>query len=193
SVALVDLDLRRPYLHRFFDLAPQPGLTDVAVGNCSLEDALHNVPIGGSSGGNGNRVMAGEVAVLTSGPLPPDPAEFLSHEAVGEILAELRERYDVVLVDSPPVLPVSDAMILSAKVDAMIVITHAGALERDTLEELGRVLSKSMTPRLGFVLAAAESASGYGYGYGSSYYGYGTYAASGENGHAAPSESKLKS
>ncbi|MGH3426226.1 MAG: CpsD/CapB family tyrosine-protein kinase, partial [Mycobacteriales bacterium] len=189
SVALVDLDMRRPYLDRFFGVHAQPGLTDVAVGTCTLRDALHTIPTGPTRGETSG---AGELVLLTSGPLPPDPTQFLNNDAVGEILAELRDNYDVVLVDSPPVLPVSDAMILSTKVDAMVVITHAGALDRDTLEELGRVLSLSATPRLGFVLAAAESAGGYGYGrpYG---YGYGSYPSVGENGHGSRSKFKLKS
>jgi capsular exopolysaccharide synthesis family protein len=175
SVALVDLDLRQPYLNRFFDLDPEPGLTDVAMGKCSLREALRHVQVDPAPSANGTPLAPGELAVLTAGPLPPDPAEFVSHEAVGEILSELQDQYDVVLVDSAPILPVSDAMILSSKVDGIIVVAHMAKLYRSTLEELARVLSMSMTPRMGVVLAAAETVGGYGYGQG---YGYG-YGGSG--------------
>jgi capsular exopolysaccharide synthesis family protein len=174
SVALVDLDLRQPYLNRFFDLDPEPGLTDVAMGKCSLREALRHVPVEPAPSANGTPLAPGELAVLTAGPLPPDPAEFVSHEAVGEILSELQDQYDVVLVDSAPILPVSDAMILSSKVDGIIVVAHMAKLHRSTLEELARVLSMSMAPRMGVVLAAAETVGGYGYGQGYGYgYGYG--------------------
>jgi len=194
-VILVDLDLRRPYLDRFFDLQG-PGITQVALGRASLEEALRhgavemsgrdvrqpstnghvrmNLANGNGNGGIGDRVAHGALAVLPSGPIPPDPGEFVGTAALSEILAELAELADVVLVDAPPVLHVGDAMTLSAKVDGMIVATKMNIVRRHMLGELARQLDGAPTPVLGFVVTGAEEEeAGYGYGYGHGYgYGY---------------------
>ena len=88
-----------------------------------------------------------------------------------EILAELRERADIVLVDAPPALRVGDAMTLSRKVDAIVVVTRMRIVRRQMLSELARQLSSVPTPVLGFVVTdAAGEEEGYGYGYGYGYY-----------------------
>jgi Mrp family chromosome partitioning ATPase len=170
-VALVDLDLRRPFLHRFFDLNGQPGLTQVALGHTSLPDALTTVPIvvDGSPerrGDNGNGVgrVGGMLEVLGSGPIPPNVDEFVGSRAVAEVLGQLRARADVVIVDSTPLLVVGDAMALTGSVDAMIVVTRMNVVRRPMLRELKRVLDASPTQKLGFVVTGAESEEGYGYG-----------------------------
>ena len=189
-VALVDLDLRRPYLAKFFDLAG-PGVTQVALGHVPLEQALvpvalthgepqrektgsvRSLPANGNGNGNGNghaKQVQGVLEVLPSGPIPPDPGEFVSTQALGEILAELRERADFVLIDAPPVLHVGDAMTLSNKVDGIVVVTRMKVVRRNMLGELGRQLSTVPTPVLGFVVTDAGEEEAYGYGYG---YGYG--------------------
>jgi polysaccharide biosynthesis transport protein len=170
SVALVDLDLRRPYVHRFFGFDVQPGFSDVLAGNTSLDDALQSVELAGSNEIESDPRYVGRLDVLAAGALPPDPAKLLTADSVGEILRILRDRYDMVLIDSPPVLAVSDAMIISANADAMIVVAHAELMHRDALGELGRVLSMTTTPGLGFVRTAAGAGANHGYGY-----GYGNY------------------
>jgi tyrosine-protein kinase len=195
-VVLVDLDLRRPFLDKFFGLNG-PGITQVALGHVSLENALARITVadpdprlarrgrqlnlngGGNGHANGNgkgngsgaaKTVKGVLEVLPSGPIPPDPGEFVGRPALSEILAHLRERADIVLIDSPPVLHVGDAMTLSTKVDGIMLVTRMKVVRRQTLNELARQLSTVPSPVLGFVVTGAGEEEGYGYGYG---YGYG--------------------
>jgi len=189
-VVLVDLDLRRPFLHRFFQL-DGPGITQVALGHVTLEQALSPVPItdgepgrrGLRANGNGNghshvrisgggTLVKGILEVLPSGPTPPDPGEFVGTAALSEILERLRARADFVLIDAPPALHVGDAMTLSAKVDGILVVTRMKIVRRHMLSELARQLAGAPTPVLGFVVTAADEEESYGYGYG---YSYGRY------------------
>jgi capsular exopolysaccharide synthesis family protein len=161
-VILVDLDLRRPALDGFFNFQGRPGLTDVALGRARL------APLRVED----RDATQGSLEVLTSGPLPADAGEFVGSRQLASILAELRERADIVLIDSPPLLAVGDAIALSAKVDGVIVLTRLGVLRRKTVEELRRVLTNVPAAKIGFVVSGAqlEQDQRYGYGYG---YGYG--------------------
>lgn len=177
-VVLVDLDLRRPYLDRFFKLGNQPGLTHVALGRVDLEEALVPIaltepssqnggdPSDGSSNGRGR--VTGVLEVLLSGPLPPNAGEFAASRALGDILERLRERADLVLVDAPPLLRVNDAMALSAKVDGIIVVSRLAVARRPILDELRRVLGTCPAAKLGFALTGADLEADY-YGYGGYY------------------------
>ncbi len=190
-VILVDLDLRRPYLHKFFDLFGVPGVTQVAIGTAGLHEALAPIAITGAERRRGSvlapvdrlrgqprqGVEHGSLRVLTSGPIPPDPGEFVGTHRLDLILQELRGDADIVLVDAPPVLRVGDAMTLSARMDALIVVTRINVVRRHMLQELGRVLAAAPTQKLGFVVTDAGDEEGYGYGYG---YGYGHYEAHNE-------------
>ena len=130
----------------------------------------------GNGNGNGNgaaKTVKGVLEVLPAGPIPPDPGEFVGRPVLSEILAHLRERADVVLIDSPPMLPVGDAMTLSTKVDGIMLVTRMKIVRRHTLSELARQLSTVPSPVLGFVVTGAGEEEGYGYGYGGYGYGYG--------------------
>jgi capsular exopolysaccharide synthesis family protein len=159
-VALVDLDLRRPYLDRFFQLEGRPGLTEVALGQVALEAAVATVPLDES----GRHVLQ----VLVSGALPPDPGEVVAWPAVAGILERLAGSADFVLVDAPPLLSVGDAVSLSERVDALFVVARASVASRPAIAELRRQLGSLPAAKLGFVLTQAESEPGYGgaYGYG---------------------------
>jgi len=180
-VVLVDLDLRRPFVEKFFKL-DGPGVTQVALGHVSLDQALSPVAItdarspgAAKANGNGNGhhgVVKGVLEVLPAGPIPPDPGEFVGTAALTEILEQLRHRADVVLIDAPPTLHVGDAMTLSTKVDGILVVTRMKVVRRHMLSELGRILAGSPTPVLGFVVTGATEEEGYGSGY-----GYGGYYA----------------
>ncbi|HEX3328588.1 MAG TPA: polysaccharide biosynthesis tyrosine autokinase [Gaiellales bacterium] len=167
-VVLVDLDLRKPYLDRFFDLTGRPGMTDVALGHVTLDQAMWSIPIPGADGGSGS----GSLHVLPSGPMPPNPADLIESSVVTEVLLDLAERADVVLLDSAPLLPVADGVVLSNKVDGMLVVVRASTIRRPVLNELQRVLTACPAAKLGFVLTGSDEGEGYGYGY-----GYGGYAA----------------
>jgi polysaccharide biosynthesis transport protein len=174
-VVLVDLDLRRPFLHRFFDLGRHPGLTHVAVGHADLDEALVPIPLVSATGaimgtngnGSGSRVE-GLLEVLGSGPIPPNVDEFVGTRAVADILDELRARADVVIVDSTPLLVVGDAMALTNAVDGIVVVTRMNVVRRPMLRELARVLNSSPAQKLGFVVTGAGGEESY-YGYESSY------------------------
>jgi Mrp family chromosome partitioning ATPase len=175
-VVLVDLDLRRPFLDEFFDLEGRPGLTQVAVGHASLEDALAPIPLlrGGklsdpladpaNVNGGGNGRVQGLLEVLGSGPIPPNVDEFVGTKAVADILARLRERADIVIIDSTPLLVVGDAMALTGTVDALVVVTRMKTVRRPMLRELRRVLDASPAQKLGFIVTGADGGEGYGYG-----------------------------
>lgn len=174
-VVLVDLDLRRPFLDRFFGFGDRAGVTQVAIGRASLEDALAEVPLGSgekaSPNGNGPASAAsGRLEVLVSGPTPPDPGEFVGTARLTEILEALRRRADLVLIDAPPVFHVGDGLVLSAKVDAVFIVTRMQVMRRPMLTELHRLLETMPAHKLGFVVTSAEAEDSYGYGYGGYYY-----------------------
>ena len=179
-VALVDLDLRRPYLERFFDLPTTPGITDVALGRTALKEALQRVDLGTgnrsarplSNGQENGRGDQGLLDILTSGPIPPNPGEFVGTRRLAEILTNLRGAYDIVLLDSPPLLRVGDAMTLSARADGLIVVTRLNLVRRPILAELRRLLDASQASIFGFVVTGADTGKRddpYGYGYSSGY------------------------
>ena len=178
-VVLVDLDLRRPRLDKFFKLSGQPGLTNVILGHATLEQATAHIAIGGdvhasaTGGGNGNgnghghAPIEGILDVIPSGPIPPDPGEFVATAALGRVLEALIDRYDLVLIDAPPILRVGDALTLASKVDALMVVTRLPGMRRPIINELRRVLDTCPAHILGFVLTGSQAGEG---GYGSGYY-----------------------
>jgi polysaccharide biosynthesis transport protein len=174
-VILVDLDVRKPSLASFFSLAGAEGVTTVVLGQSSLEEVLVPIPVLelGTGDPTANGSSAGGLKVLPVGPLPPNPAEFIGLRALAELLAELTPQADLILVDAPPILNLSDTMTLSARVDGLVVIARLPFLKRSSVHELHRVLEASPATKLGFVLTGAtgtDAEGGYGYGYG---YGYG--------------------
>jgi succinoglycan biosynthesis transport protein ExoP len=176
-VVLVDLDLRRPVLARFFDF-DGPGLTQVALGHAPLEQALKRIAITdppgprrrlplhrrGNQDGNVTRELLGLLEVLPSGPVPPDPGEFVSSPALAKILSVLRERADLVLVDAPGALHVGDAVALSSGADGTVIVARPKALRCQTLVELNRLLTLLRTPALGFVATGEDDDDGYAAG-----------------------------
>ena len=173
-VILVDLDLRRPMTAKFFGLEGRPGLTDVALGHVSMDDALAPIVIGDApettavTNGSGGPRAIGTLQVLSAGAVPPDAAEFVGAQVVADMLGVLADRADVVLIDAPPLIPVADAVILSGRVDSLVVVARAELLKRPTLGELRRLLDDCPAPVFGFILTGAEVEGGYGdyrYGY----------------------------
>jgi Mrp family chromosome partitioning ATPase len=171
-VALVDLDLRRPSIARLFGVGSGRGLTDIALNQVDLDSALVRVPLRPTQRESGPRARSasrpssdaerGELLVLSAGTAPSSPAEFLGTRMVHDILDNLRERMDYVLVDTPPMLPVSDAAILSSHVDATLVVVRLGRINRSNLRELARELDASLAPKLGFVITGSDPIDFYG-------------------------------
>jgi polysaccharide biosynthesis transport protein len=172
-VVLVDLDLRRPVLHRFFRLEGRAGITNVTLGRAWLDDTLVRVPLAEHSvedlGGGVNDELGGALEVLPAGELPSNVSEFLHSQALSDVLARLETRADLVLVDAPAMLAVSDAINVTQKVDALIVLTRVPTVRRPALEELRRLLDNAPVTKLGFVVTGADAdqalMGSYGYGY----------------------------
>jgi Mrp family chromosome partitioning ATPase len=186
KVILVDLDLRKPGIGRLFGLGFRPGVTDVAIERVGLEQALIPVNLAAPQPAqlaSRDRARAsrqadetsfeadgtGSLAVLPAGFLPANPGELVGTQAVAGILASLRERADFVLIDAPPLLAVSDAVTLSRRVDAVLIVVRQGVVDRPLLRELRRQLDANPTRKLGFVLAGVDAGELYGFGA----YGYG--------------------
>jgi capsular exopolysaccharide synthesis family protein len=171
KVALVDLDLKRPALGRLFGLRRRsvPGIADVALGSVQLNEALVRIPIIAEderAAGVRPGSEEGALAVVQTGPVPPNTADFVASGRLGAVLDELAATCDLVLIDAPPILQVSDAMALTAKVDALLVVTKLSAIRRPALNELRRVMDHAPISKLGFVLTGVRAQEGYGYGYG---------------------------
>lgn len=120
NVVLVDGDMRRPSLHRYLDLVGQVGFSTVLSGAATLSDSLQKTRFPG-------------LTVLTSGAIPPNPSELLASQAAKSLLNELRSEFDYVIVDSTPLLAVTDAAILSAAADGVLIIARYGRTKRDQL------------------------------------------------------------
>ena len=152
---LVDCDLRRPSQHTLFGLPNEVGLTSLMLGGAGA--ALPNpLPVQATSIAN--------LGVLTSGPLPPNPAELLASRRMAEVLEQLAGKADYILFDSPPVLAVTDAAILAPRVDGVLLIVRAGKTKRDLAVKARRILAQVNAPIVGVVLNDATlDNKGYGY------------------------------
>jgi capsular exopolysaccharide synthesis family protein len=152
-VLVVCCDLRRPRIHEFFGLSNTTGFTSVLLGEIPLSLALQGVP--GQKG----------LSLLASGPPPPNPSELLASQRSGDVLSALRSECDVVLVDSPPVLPVTDAAVLSRMVDATILVGTAGRTTRKEYQRAVELLRQVDAPLIASVLNGVDEEGLYGYGY----------------------------
>jgi tyrosine-protein kinase len=169
SVVLVDLDLRQPMIATFFDLQGRPGITDVVLERAELQSALTTIRLpvqaSPSPSPNGRVGAMGRIRVLPTGPLPANPGEFVGTQSVARVLDRLRSDAEFVLLDAPPLLSVGDAMTLSARADAIVLVTHLGIVQRKMLADVSRELAASPARKLGFVVTGADVKDTYGYGY----------------------------
>jgi succinoglycan biosynthesis transport protein ExoP len=149
-VTMVDCDLRRPSLHSAFGLQNHVGLTSVLAGETDLADALQQVP------GSPN------LALLGSGAVPPNPSELLGSKRLSELLFALRGHFDMILIDCPPVLAVTDAAVLSVWVDATVLVATAGVTKTSQLQEAVELLRQAEAPLAGGVLNQVVPQAGYG-------------------------------
>ena len=152
-VIIAGCDLRRPRIHEFFGIDDNVGLTSVMLGEVPLTAALRPVP------------GVDRLLVLPAGPRPPNPSELLASRRCAEVLTTLQAQADLVLLDCPPVLPVTDAAVLSARVDATLVVATAGSTARKELARTVELLAQVNAPVIGTVLNGVTADSGYGYQY----------------------------
>jgi capsular exopolysaccharide synthesis family protein len=142
-VALVDADLRRPSIAEYMGLEGEVGLTTVLIGRADLKDAIQ-------SWGKGS------LHVLPSGQVPPNPSELLGSRSMANLLEELSSQYDIVLIDTPPLLPVTDAAILAKTTGGALVVASADTLHRQQLTDGLGALEDVGARVLGVVLNRLE-------------------------------------
>jgi capsular exopolysaccharide synthesis family protein len=158
-VVLVDADLRLPRLAEYMGLEGAVGLTDVLIGRAALADVLQRW---------GNK----DLFVLPAGQVPPNPSELLGSEAMVSLLQALNEQVDYVLLDSPPLLPVTDAAVLSSLTAGAIVVSAAGKVKKTEVAGAIRNLNQTNSKVIGIVLTMLPSKGPDAYG-GTEYSYYG--------------------
>lgn len=145
-VLLIDCDLRRPRVHKFFGLTNVVGFTTMMVGG-DFDEIVQHVD------GEPN------LSVISSGPILPDPAELLSGATAQRFIRSMRDRFDLVIIDSPPVLAVADPLVLSAAVDGVIIVASAAQSDKRDLGRAMQQLQQLETPMLGAVLNSFDTTS----------------------------------
>lgn len=157
-VLLVDCDLRKPVLHQYFDLDNSQGLTNLLVQELALGEVVNATGVAG-------------LYVITSGPIPPNPSELLGSAKMAELLARVAAQYDVVLLDAPPVIAVTDAVLLAPLVDSVLLVLKAGSSRIEIAQEARNQLQKANAKSIGVVLNEAKMHGDGCYSYYYSYYG----------------------
>lgn len=154
---IIDTDLRRPSIHKIFQLQDQVGLKDILVDGYNTRDAISTTSID-------------KLDILTVGSFCENPTEVFDAEAIGTLFEELKFYYDLILVDSAPLLPVSDPMLLASKVDGVIMVVKAGLTNKDVVRRAVEILNPKQNNLLGVVFNNMNRSLPYYYDYG--YYQY---------------------
>lgn len=176
-VALLDTDLRKPKVAEYLGIEGGTGLTDVLIGRARVADVL--LPWGGRS-----------MYVLPAGKIPPNPSELLGSDRMHKLLEALGQEFDVVLCDAPPLLPVTDAAVLSRATSGAIMVVAVGKTTTHQLDGALEALETVGSKVAGVVLTMVptKGADAYSYGYGYGYGGYGAYKPESKK----PAKSKTK-
>ncbi len=151
---LIDADLRRPRLHKIFDKDKIPGLVDFLVGESDLDRFIYQTKVD-------------NLYFLSSGTIPPNPSEMLDSGVMENFLIKIRNEYDYIIIDSPPIVAVTDAEILARKVDGVVLVCSAEITELDLIERAVELLRADNSKFIGSVLNNFSGKAGY-----SSYYKY---------------------
>ncbi|MFT4414721.1 CpsD/CapB family tyrosine-protein kinase [Fredinandcohnia humi] len=139
KVLLVDADLRKPTVHFSFKLENHYGLTNVLTKQVTLDKAIQ-------------KSDQENLSVLTSGPIPPNPAEILGSKAMDEFLAQVQGMFDLVVFDTPPVLAVTDGQVLAYKCDGVVMVVSSGKTENEAALKAKDLLMNAKAKLLGVVL-----------------------------------------
>jgi capsular exopolysaccharide synthesis family protein len=158
-VVIVDLDMRKPKVHLGLNGTNEKGISTILIGRHSLEECLRTTEID-------------NLSYIAAGPIPPNPSELVLREDFRELIKNLKELYDVVLIDTPPIGLVTDAMIIMQHVDVRLFVLRANYSKRLFAKNIQKITKIHQIQRAGLVLNFIESKGSYGYGYG---YGYGGY------------------
>lgn len=140
SVLIIDADLRRPAVHKTFKVQNTRGITSYLSGRAPIENLIIQPP------------SVKNLSLLLCGPIPPNPAELISSDRMKELLRMLGERYDHIIIDSPPLISVTDPVILSTMVDGSILVVHSGRSTRDLVRRARQELNSVGAKVFGVVL-----------------------------------------
>lgn len=139
EVLLIDADLRKPVLHTVFNKHNRGGLTSVIVNQQNLKQAVQETHIE-------------HLSLLPSGPLPPNASELLASSRFSALLEECKEKYDVILIDTPPALTITDAHVVSSKCDGVLLVANAGKVKREAIAQVKTALSLVKANVIGAIL-----------------------------------------
>lgn len=139
----VDADMRQPTLHKRFGLSNTVGLSNLIVDSVTIDQCIKDTDIE-------------NLKILPGGPCPPNPAALLASERMKVLVEELKNRFDLVLFDSPPIFPMSDAAVLNAHVDSSMLVVQAGATKRGMVQRATRILAEGKGKLLGVILNQVE-------------------------------------
>ncbi|TRZ50663.1 polysaccharide biosynthesis tyrosine autokinase, partial [bacterium] len=153
---LIDCDLRKPRVHQIFELDRQPGLSNYLTGSATLEEILRPT-------------STPDLSVITCGTPPPSPGNLLNSKEFKDLLAELRQRFDHIIIDTPPILGFSDGLIVSVLTDGVLLVTKHNSTHKSAGRMAHQILSQVHAPLMGAVLNCVDA---YGQAYGGYYYQY---------------------
>lgn len=159
KVLLIDCDLRLPTDATKLNAKEKPGLSNLLVGMCKEEEAIQHLPQG--------------LDLMPAGDIPPNPTELLGSQRMTELLESLAEKYEYILLDTPPICTVADAAILAKQTSGVIIVARQGVSTHDSINEVLQKLEFADAKVLGFVFTGVENEKqkqgryGYGYGYAS--------------------------
>lgn len=156
KVVLIDADLRKPTGHRTFSLSNRYGLSSLLSQQAEMTEVIQESGVP-------------NLSVITSGPIPPNPAEMLASNRMSRVLQELRQKFDIILVDTPPLLAVTDAQLMASKSDGVIMVVSYGKVKRDIAAKAKGNLDRVGAKMLGVVLNNVKRKASEGYYY--YYYG----------------------
>jgi capsular exopolysaccharide synthesis family protein len=157
KVLLIDCDLRRPVIHAVFGYNKEPGITNYLVGRAAIDDVIRSSSIR-------------NLDIITSGTIPPNPSELLGTDRMKKFIEDMRQKYDTVLIDTPPVIAVTDAQVIANEVDGTLIVVSSGSTQTELAQRSKELISKVGGRVLGFVLNNFDITSTYG-----SYYKYYRY------------------
>jgi len=172
KVVLVDFDMHKPKVHKNFKLSNQIGLSTHLIGRCDIDEMKQTGPVE-------------SLTVITAGPVPPNASELVMNDRLDPFLQQLRAEFDYVILDTPPMLLITDALLLMSKVDTGLLVSNTqkatkrgiehleDLLNQNNLSHASLVMNNIKTSRVGMYYAKYAYKYGYGYGYGG--YGYGGY------------------
>lgn len=139
NVLLIDMDMRKPSLHRIFSQSNRQGLSTVLAGHINVQDVIQET-------------MVSQLSLIPSGPMLGNPSDMIDSLAMRELLEQLGQQYDVILIDSPPVLAVTDSVIISTLCDGVIMVVASGKVKKNQLRKAKEQLDHVNARMLGIVV-----------------------------------------